>query len=564
MLNRSRWLFTALILVLCTAQSQGQMTAADKANHALNTYVDFVNEGIHSLEVLRVRLEFLNRTANSYLLAAEKPPLSFSLADFYQNGAFNGSLVGACAITDAAQSFDINLNTLYKRTNKENAWVPAGSRSSLNTSRDEMMFILIEIYSLSDSLAQYINTKNYVGDKDLTYLYHVLSRIEVLYHDFEAIHDKIAFSVNTSSGKLPEALKELHSLMKDSRAVVRGVRYEAWTHLEEDLEKLSVSITNAEKAMSFRTAEMQKLGLYYQQEGTGYKNMITYAREIQRRALYLKQGGACPLYYKSYGRTYYYYNEQLLTAFNHRKYGLLAYYNRFTGFANLVLAKEIEEVPWFRVIQPSLNASSLASQLEWNATSNIGALAGTSHPLHGAPASHLVFLLDISASMRQSGRLDLLKEGMIRLIQWMRAEDYVSIVVYSDEVRTILEPTSASDKDVIVEAINRILAQSKTNADKGIRQAYRVAEEHLIPEGNNRIIWATDGDFKITSAIANQVKKGNKDQVSLSILLFGKKPVIDRSSPLETLSNDTNGRFTYVQRRDIDRILLEEAAGLHQ
>ena len=61
------------------------------------------------------------------------------------------------------------------------------------------------------------------------------------------------------------------------------------------------------------------------------------------------------------------------------------------------------------------------------------------------PASHLTFLIDVSGSMSSENKLPLLKSAFKILVQQLRAEDKVSIVVYAGAAGIVLEPTSGAE-----------------------------------------------------------------------------------------------------------------------
>lgn len=124
-------------------------------------------------------------------------------------------------------------------------------------------------------------------------------------------------------------------------------------------------------------------------------------------------------------------------------------------------------------------------------------LKGKSIEKEGLPASNLVFLLDVSGSMDSPNKLPLLKSAFTMLVNELRPQDRVSIVVYAGAAGMVLEPTPGNRKEKILGAINRLNAGGSTAGGQGLMLAYRLAEENFIDGGNNRIILATDGDFNV-------------------------------------------------------------------
>src|SRR5207249_2905698 len=107
------------------------------------------------------------------------------------------------------------------------------------------------------------------------------------------------------------------------------------------------------------------------------------------------------------------------------------------------------------------------------------------------PPANLIFLIDVSGSMEQSNRLPLLKEAFKMLINNLRKQDTVAIVVYGGWVGTYLQPTSCIYKDSIKNLIERLEPGGETPGEAAIRTAYRLAEKMYNKNANNRIILAT-------------------------------------------------------------------------
>jgi len=124
-------------------------------------------------------------------------------------------------------------------------------------------------------------------------------------------------------------------------------------------------------------------------------------------------------------------------------------------------------------------------------------LKGKSIDKSSLPASNLVFLIDVSGSMNSPNKLPLLKSAFGLLVNELRPQDHVAIVVYAGAAGLVLEPTPGNRKEVIMNAINNLEAGGSTAGGAGLRLAYSVASENFVRGGNNRIILATDGDFNV-------------------------------------------------------------------
>lgn len=175
-------------------------------------------------------------------------------------------------------------------------------------------------------------------------------------------------------------------------------------------------------------------------------------------------------------------------------------------------------------------------------------LKGKDIPTKNLPNSNLVFLLDVSGSMDSPNKLPLLKSALGVLVDKLREQDKVSIVVYAGAAGLVLEPTSGANKQKIMEAIDNLSAGGSTAGGQGIKLAYKIAEEHFIKNGNNRIILATDGDFNVGAssnrAMEDLIEEKRKSGIFLTCLGFGMGNYKD--SKMETLADKGNGNHAYI------------------
>ena len=178
-----------------------------------------------------------------------------------------------------------------------------------------------------------------------------------------------------------------------------------------------------------------------------------------------------------------------------------------------------------------------------------------------APDSNIVFLIDVSGSMRDDNKLPLVKQSFSLLVDNLSEKDTVSIVTYASGVSTIIEGVSGDKKDKILEALESLQANGSTNGSGGIEEAYRVAEANFIKGGNNRVIIASDGDFNIgkssASDLSKQIKKNAKKGIFLSVLGYGMYNYSD--TVMETLADDGNGNYAYIDTlHEAKKVLVEE------
>lgn len=164
------------------------------------------------------------------------------------------------------------------------------------------------------------------------------------------------------------------------------------------------------------------------------------------------------------------------------------------------------------------------------------------------PANNLVFLIDVSGSMGYANKLPLLKQSFKYLVNNLRPQDKVAIVVYAGAAGLVLPSTSGNEKSKINDALDNLNAGGSTAGGEGIILAYKVAKENFIRNGNNRVILASDGDFNVGASsdaeMVRLIESKRDDGIFLTILGFGMGNYKD--SKMETLSNAGNGNYAYI------------------
>ena len=180
------------------------------------------------------------------------------------------------------------------------------------------------------------------------------------------------------------------------------------------------------------------------------------------------------------------------------------------------------------------------------------------------PPSNLVFLVDVSGSMQPANKLPLLKSALRMLVNQLRPQDRVAIVVYAGAAGLVLEPTSGADKETILEALSRLEAGGSTAGGAGLRLAYDVARRHHMEGGNNRLILATDGDFNVgPSSDAEMIRliEDRRDQGTfLTVLGFGTGNLQD--AKMEQIADHGNGNFAYIDSaHEAQKVLVQEFGG---
>lgn len=200
----------------------------------------------------------------------------------------------------------------------------------------------------------------------------------------------------------------------------------------------------------------------------------------------------------------------------------------------------------------------------WNANTKLMHVAIKGYDVQQAqqPPANLVFLIDVSGSMDEPNKLPLLKSAFRLFVNTLRPEDTVSIVVYAGNSGVVLEPTKASAKQKILDAIDNLSPGGSTAGAEGIEAAYKLAENAFQKNGVNRIILATDGDFNVGLSSDEELKalieKKRKTGIFLSVLGFGTGNYND--GLMQTLAQNGNGVAAYIDTlSEAQKTLVQEA-----
>ncbi len=220
---------------------------------------------------------------------------------------------------------------------------------------------------------------------------------------------------------------------------------------------------------------------------------------------------------------------------------------RGTEGAPFAIRTEVGPAPWqpaHRLVRVALKARDVA--------------------LDELPPSNLVFLLDVSGSMAFPDKLPLVKSALHMLVERLRPEDRVAITVYAGAAGLVLPSTPGSDKEAILGAIDRLEAGGSTAGGAGLELAYRVARENYLPNGNNRVILATDGDFNVgassDSEMIRLIEEKREQGTFLTVLGFGTGNLQD--AKMEQIADHGNGSYAYIDSRlEARKALVHEMGG---
>ncbi|MBI4768890.1 MAG: von Willebrand factor type A domain-containing protein [Chloroflexi bacterium] len=173
------------------------------------------------------------------------------------------------------------------------------------------------------------------------------------------------------------------------------------------------------------------------------------------------------------------------------------------------------------------------------------------------PAS-LTFVIDISGSMSKENRLELVKRSLQLLVDRLRPDDTVAIVVFGSNARVVLNPASGEDRASILSAIYGLRAEGATNAEAVLRLGYQLANQGYLPGGINRVILCSDGVANVGAtgpeAILESIRGYAEGGITLTTVGFGMGNFND--TLMEQLADKGDGHYAYVDTLDEARRLF--------
>ncbi|GAB3921723.1 vWA domain-containing protein [Larkinella terrae] len=526
--------------------------ASEATFHALNAYVDFINESLRQMNHLQVQVRNYQSSAEHHRNPdpnRRRGQLTYSHADYKIPAADYQLLLGGSKS------------------------IPDIYRTSINAQTEVLMNILKEMDGLSIELITYTQEKQYeqnglkrsdaILDRYAQLFNTFDEKKEQLYTDVRRIHESYKPANPTSSWIVSG--QKLIKAIDDTKAVLFGIRsfYKGETAQLPETEKLEADrrslITDQYKNLKGLTRYGRNNGL------CPYSPYEDLAENTGRFAENVKHAKPVPAYgshpYESF---YYFYNNELVYQ-----------YNKFSELAKTGVLKTIQEpnVFAFQRLNPPKPGASSTLKTEASAPKPVVPMAEKPEPvtpkpanpaptvaaptLEGFASNHLILLLDVSASMDSPYKMPLLKKSIKSLLPLLRSEDQVSIVVYSGKAKIVLQPTSGTKTAEITQAIDQLRSTGETDGNDGIRTAYKLADKHFIPSGNNRIILATDGEFPISDSVYELVGQSAHKEINLTVLTFSRNEI--NSANLRKLATLGQGSYEHVTESKAQLQMILEA-----
>lgn len=172
--------------------------------------------------------------------------------------------------------------------------------------------------------------------------------------------------------------------------------------------------------------------------------------------------------------------------------------------------------------------------------------------------NNIIFLVDVSSSMKDTNKLKVMQYALHHLIDALRPTDKITFITYADSVKIIRDGLTGDNKKELNEVVDKLKAKGLTKGNKAILFSLDVALKNYISHGNNQIILATDGKFRFYPDDQKSyiTKQGDKI-IKLSTMAFGNDK--DAMKNLKEIAEIGKGNFIHIKSRaKAKEQLLEE------
>lgn len=607
--------FFVLMLGFCLLMPQlfAQKTQAEKkqVQTVLNAYVEYVNINIHALRFYQKRMSELNKTLNRYFMlapATKKERMAFE-------GGRDGIIIlyETPTILEDDSVFTVLPEAMFQQILQSSSILPEDARLELNSKMRQVHDIVAELDKSSKMLYSYFSTGKHWDDPNIDAAFFALNRAEVLFHDFGESKNALNFTLQkvfaAQMGPEPitpytRSAKKLQVMALYARSILESMKKQDRAAIEDMMPQLKTAIAD------IRENEKKYLdGAKNPTTNESTDPYLRYKAVLHKGEIFLKlteeflHNPDMDGRYAMFGVEYYYYNVLLLNNYNHYGSGIADEYNLFAETADVPMLKMMEEPHWMKFIdhgkkiiieqEPEVAVVDTAKKevavvvpetpkkpskpVEINPypknptptakpkpipkveEPKVVEAPKEPTPLDNAAPNNLVFLLDVSGSMMGSAKFPLLKSSFKNLLSLLRPEDNIAIVTYSGGAKVVLNSTPCSEKKKIIDAIEHLQSGGKSDVIKGLKTAFKTAESHLLKDGNNRVILATDGTFKIDDDVKQAIQNGSDGGVKMTVFYFEEKEYPVVAKKLQELAVIGGGNYSYLNGANANAKLLDEA-----
>lgn len=240
--------------------------------------------------------------------------------------------------------------------------------------------------------------------------------------------------------------------------------------------------------------------------------------------------------------------------------GLAKLYNVLSKQSPQLLLKYTEEPISFKFIETKveesvekMNSNSSNEQILSNElkTPNLPQKIETTNILSDALPSNIVVLMDVSASIKRTGKLPILKTALNYYIDLMRPEDKISLIAFSGHATILIQGATIQQKNELKVILENLGSAGGTDILNGLQFAFKTAENNFLPKGNNKIILATDGEFGVKPGTFELIEmKSNEKEIFISVFHFATQKEAKSNNLVKNLTTHPNSFYALIENEN--------------
>jgi Ca-activated chloride channel family protein len=160
----------------------------------------------------------------------------------------------------------------------------------------------------------------------------------------------------------------------------------------------------------------------------------------------------------------------------------------------------------------------------------------------------LTFVIDVSGSMADGYRLEMVKSALSTMVQNLRPTDRIGIVIYDITASVLLPMSPVSEKKLILDAISKLQPRNSTNAEAGLKLGYQMANDAYTAGAINRVILCSDGVANVGVTGHEGILKSIQDSAEGGITLTTVGVGLGNYNDvlMEQLADEGDGFYVYV------------------
>lgn len=423
--------------------------------------------------------------------------------------------------------------SLFYGVKQSSRALPQGYREVLNAQMENIQNILEEMVGLGYQLNTYLKKRGYKADQ-FAKSRQILQRYKYLFEVFDKKRDQLYADIQKIKNAYPVNPKAL-SASNDRKILEKALDLgePVMTAAKEFIQKKSQKLLEPSTATPLKN-EFANVQIDYSSRNRSLKRNWRTIRTFIKATESLSQArGKYRVSSQTVQSLYYKYNR------------LIKKYNESIKF---VMNPTLKKMLHPKVLSFDKVGYTPCDCGNVNEVVDMTSMKGFAH-------NNLMLLLDVSGSMKDE--LPMLKDALKYLVNIMRPEDKVSVVVFGSDAQLMLRPTSAKYKDQIMQAIDTLKSSGRTNGEAGLKLAYQWIQNNYKSNSNNRIILASDGEFSISDQLYSMIRQKSDEKIILSVFSFADQ--LKAYQKLKKLTTLGKGNLEAVVEGNVTYKMVREA-----